>query len=43
MELRELLENPKYATKAAEIGRIVQAEDGVKVACDAIDCQLTTS
>jgi rhamnosyltransferase subunit B len=43
MELRELLENPKYATKAAEIGRMIQAEDGVKVACDAIDRQLTTS
>jgi rhamnosyltransferase subunit B len=43
MELRELLENPKYATQAAEIGRIIQAEDGVKVACDAIDRQLTTS
>jgi MGT family glycosyltransferase len=39
-ELRELLENPKYATKAAEIGRIIQAENGVGVACDAIEKQL---
>jgi rhamnosyltransferase subunit B len=35
-ELRVLLENPEYATKAAEIGRIIQSEDGVRVACDAI-------
>ncbi|HEY9597512.1 MAG TPA: nucleotide disphospho-sugar-binding domain-containing protein, partial [Cyanophyceae cyanobacterium] len=39
-ELRELLENPQYATKAAEIGRIIQAENGVAVACDAIEKQL---
>lgn len=39
-ELRELLENPSYATKAAEIGRIIQAENGVGVACDAIEKQL---
>jgi rhamnosyltransferase subunit B len=36
LELIELLENPKYATKAAEIGRLVQPEDGVIVACKAI-------
>jgi rhamnosyltransferase subunit B len=41
-ELRELLDNPKYATKAAEIGRIIQSENGVSVACDAIEKQLTT-
>ena len=35
-ELRVLLENPEYATKAAEISQIIQAEDGVRVACDAI-------
>ncbi|HBB36171.1 MAG TPA: glycosyl transferase [Cyanobacteria bacterium UBA8803] len=39
-ELRELLENPKYATKAAKIGCIIQAENGVGVACDAIEKQL---
>lgn len=39
-ELSELLENPNYAAKAAEIGRIVQAENGVSVACDAIENQL---
>jgi rhamnosyltransferase subunit B len=36
-ELRELLDNPNYATKAAEISHIVQTENGVKVACDAIE------
>lgn len=39
-KLRELLENPNYAAKAAEIGRIIQAEKGVSVACDAIEKQL---
>jgi len=39
-KLRELLENPNYAVKAAEIGRIIQAENGVRIACDAIEKQL---
>jgi rhamnosyltransferase subunit B len=39
-ELKALLENPNYATKAIEIGRIVQMENGVKVACDAIEDRL---
>lgn len=39
-ELRELLENPNYAAKAAETGRIIQAENGVGVACDVIEKQL---
>ncbi len=39
-ELRILLENPNYAAKAMEIGRIIQAEDGVAVACDAIEKEL---
>jgi rhamnosyltransferase subunit B len=39
-ELQALLENPNYATKAAEIGRIIQMENGVNVACDAIEHQL---
>lgn len=38
--LGELLENPNYATKAAEIGRIIQVENGVGIACDAIEKQL---
>lgn len=39
-ELQILLENSKYATKAVEIGHILQSENGVKFACDAIDKQL---
>jgi len=39
-KLRELLENPNYAAKAAEIRRIIQAENGAGVACDAIEKQL---
>lgn len=39
-ELRELIENPSYAAKAAEIGQMLQAQDGVNVACDAIEQQL---
>jgi rhamnosyltransferase subunit B len=42
-QLGELLTNPKYAHKAAEIGRTIQSENGVKVACDAIEQQLTKS
>ncbi len=39
-ELSELLGNPNYAANATKIGRIVQAEDGVGVACNAIEKQL---
>ncbi|MGF1494234.1 MAG: glycosyltransferase [Microcoleaceae cyanobacterium] len=39
-ELSELMETPGYAIKAAEIGRIVQAENGAGTACDAIEKQL---
>lgn len=39
-ELRELLENPQYATRAAAVGRIIQTENGVKTACDAIIQQI---
>lgn len=35
-ELGILLGNPEYATQAAAISQIIQAEDGVKVACDEI-------
>lgn len=41
-ELRELLDRPQYAIEAAEIGRIIQTENGVSVACDAIEHQLRT-
>jgi rhamnosyltransferase subunit B len=39
-ELSELIGNPSYIAKAADIGRIVQAENGASVACDAIEKQL---
>ncbi len=39
-QLGELLENPNYAARAAAVGAIIRAEDGVKVACDAIEKQL---
>jgi rhamnosyltransferase subunit B len=36
-QLGKLLSNPSYAAKAAEIGGIIRAEDGAKVACDALE------
>ena len=36
-ELRRVLNDPAYAARAAEIGRRIQAEDGVGCACDAIE------
>ncbi len=36
-ELRMLFSNPSYAAKATEIGQIVRQENGVGVACDAIE------
>lgn len=39
-QLYELLKNPSYAAKALEVGGIIRAEDGVGLACDAIEKQL---
>jgi UDP:flavonoid glycosyltransferase YjiC (YdhE family) len=39
-ELREILTNPNYAAKAAEMGDIIQSENGVRLACNAIEHQL---
>lgn len=39
-QLRQLLGNPSYTAKASEIGGIIRAENGVGVACDAIEKQL---
>ncbi|MBD1879841.1 glycosyltransferase [Coleofasciculus sp. FACHB-T130] len=39
-ELDRLLREPRYQAKAAEVGNKVRAENGVKVACDAIEAQL---
>lgn len=38
--LRAVLESPRYAARAAEIGRIVAAEDGVETACGALESLL---
>ncbi|EDX82834.1 UDP-glucoronosyl and UDP-glucosyl transferase superfamily [Synechococcus sp. PCC 7335] len=42
-ELRTLLDTLGYATKAAEIGRIISLEKGVDVACNAIENQIKES
>jgi rhamnosyltransferase subunit B len=36
-ELRSLLDDESYARRAAEVGRIVQSEDGTRAACDLIE------
>lgn len=36
-ELRRLLDVESYARRAAEVGRVVQAEDGARVACELIE------
>lgn len=38
--LNELLNDPSYAMKAAEVGETVRSENGLKVACDAIEKQV---
>jgi rhamnosyltransferase subunit B len=38
--LRELLDNPSYAEKAAAIGQVMRSENGVGMACDAIEQHL---
>ncbi|BAZ37628.1 putative glycosyl transferase, family 28 [Calothrix sp. NIES-4101] len=39
-ELQKLLDKPQYTNKASEIRSIIQAENGVTIACDAIEQQL---
>jgi UDP:flavonoid glycosyltransferase YjiC (YdhE family) len=39
-KLNQLLENPSYSERATDLARRVRTEDGVRVACDAIDKQL---
>jgi UDP:flavonoid glycosyltransferase YjiC (YdhE family) len=36
-ELSHLLDNPSYARRASEVGKIIQEEDGVQAACDALE------
>lgn len=40
LELKHLLNNPNYAKRAGEIGRQIQAENGVRAACDQIEAFL---
>ena len=42
-ELRELMVNPYYTAKAKEVGQIFQTEDGVGMACDVIEKQLSNT
>lgn len=40
-ELLLLLEEKRYSASSTEVRRLIQAEDGVSVACDAIEKLLT--
>jgi MGT family glycosyltransferase len=40
-ELKQLFDNPGYRQRAAELGRQMRNEDGVRTACDAIEAQLS--
>lgn len=39
-ELNQLLSEPSYTKRSAEVGRQIQLENGVQVACDAIEAHL---
>ncbi len=39
-ELKHLLTDPSYAVRSAEVGQQIQAEDGVRAACDLIEARL---
>jgi rhamnosyltransferase subunit B len=41
-QVRALLEDPHYARRAAEVGGLVRAEDGLQRACDALEAYLAT-
>jgi rhamnosyltransferase subunit B len=41
--VRALVEDPRYARRAAEAGCMVRAEDGVQCACDALEAYLGTA
>ena len=42
-ELRPLVNDPAYAARAADIGRLVRSEDGTKTACDLIEKAVASS
>ncbi len=39
-ELRQLLDNTDYSQRASEVSQIVSEEDGVQIACDALETML---
>jgi UDP:flavonoid glycosyltransferase YjiC (YdhE family) len=39
-ELRSLFSNPAYSAKAAAIGKLMESENGVAIACDALENKL---
>lgn len=39
-ELKRLFDHPSYRRRAADVGQCLQAENGVRVACDAVEEQL---
>jgi rhamnosyltransferase subunit B len=41
-QVRALVEDPHYAQRAAEVGGVVRAEDGLQRACDALEAHLAT-
>jgi UDP:flavonoid glycosyltransferase YjiC (YdhE family) len=41
--LRRLLDDPSYAQRSAEVAEAIQSEDGVRVACDALEQVCTES
>jgi hypothetical protein len=41
--VQALVEDPRYAQRAAEVSCIVRAEDGVQRACDALEAYLGTA
>lgn len=42
-KLHQLLNEPSFARQSAEVGQQIQLENGVRVACDAIEAQLSYS
>jgi UDP:flavonoid glycosyltransferase YjiC (YdhE family) len=42
-ELRHLLDDPRYSQRASGVGQTVREEDGVRVACDALEEVLSRS
>jgi rhamnosyltransferase subunit B len=42
-QVRALVEDPRYAQRAAEVGGLVRAEDGVQRACDTLEAYLGTA